>query len=456
MQFDGVEIDLTVEQVSNMTGPNLRAEIAKRWTDSETIAKKHSGGVVLPEHEADWAQTRKLLAEVSCLESRSSVVDEAEAIARRRQRALRDHQTPSEYHRQPEPDDDERQHRGRPRSIGESVTASVEYKTLISSGGIAHQVPPLSVPLGTDWSMVAAAKAIGREIKALVTSNDASGGGFVVADRLTGPTELTRGGLQFLDVLPTIQTTSDLIEWVEQTSRTNNAAPVAEATATSGVSGEKPESAVAWAVQQRGVETIATWIPTTKRILADASMLRSAIDDELLYMVREELEEQTITGNGASPNLLGLNNWPNIQTGAAGANPADSIFNAAMQVQILGGVPATVAVVNVAGASALRLMRENAASGTYGGYLFGPPNQPGPMNIFGLDVAMAPAVPANTAFVLNATPTTLALVEREGANVSTGWIDRQFIRNMLTLLAELRALLIVRRPKGIYKLTGMP
>jgi HK97 family phage major capsid protein len=127
-----------------------------------------------------------------------------------------------------------------------------------------------------------------------------------------------------------------------------------------------------------------------------------------------------------------------------------------MQVRFVGGVPATVAVLNQAGYEAIRLMRENAASGTYGNYLFGPPSQAAPLTIFGLTVALAQSVPANTAFVLNATATTLALVERMGAAILTGWINDQFTRNMLTLLAEGRWLMIYRRPKGIYKLTGMP
>ena len=40
--------------------------------------------------------------------------------------------------------------------------------------------------------------------------------------------------------------------------------------------------------------------------------------------------------------------------------------------------------------------------------------------------------------------------------MSMGWINDDFTRNIVRILAELRALLIVRRPQGIFKLTGMP
>ena len=56
-------------------------------------------------------------------------------------------------------------------------------------------------------------------------------------DRLAGWTELARGELGLLDILPTLTTTSDLVEYIVQDTRTNNAATVAEATATTGTTG---------------------------------------------------------------------------------------------------------------------------------------------------------------------------------------------------------------------------
>lgn len=341
-------------------------------------------------------------------------------------------------------------------SVGSGVVASDGYVQAKASGQLTQPGYPLRVPLPASMSLAAEAKRAGMERKTLVTSLDPSGGAFVVTDRLAGYTPAVRGELAFLDVLPTQTTTSDLVEWVQQDSRTNAAAPVAEATASSGASGLKPESGVAFSVVSKPVETIATIIPLTTRILMDAPQLRSVVDDELLYMLRETLEAQCVTGNGASPNLLGINNVPGIQTVAAGANAADALFNAAMAVRFTGGVPATVAVVGVATMAALRLMRENSASGTLGGYLFGPPNMPGPTTVFGLEVVTAQAMPANTAFVLNATATTLALIERETGSIQTGWINDDFGRNIVRLLAELRAVLATRRPKGICKVTGLP
>lgn len=342
-------------------------------------------------------------------------------------------------------------------SIGRYVTSTREYRSAIQPGGaLTGQRPFLAVPTPAEVSLLEQSIRSGIGRKTLITSAAGSSGALSVNDRLPGITEFAQAGTDFLDILPTLQTTSDVVEWVQQLSRTNNAAPVAEATASTGTSGTKPESAIVYAVKTAPVETIATHIPATTRSLADAPMLRSAIDDELLYMIRQTLQSQTITGDGNSPNLLGLNNQPGIQTGAAGTDAVGAIFNAALSVQVTGGVPATDVLLNQTAWSAIRLMRENTASGTLGGYVMGSPNQAGPMTLFGLAPVFVPQVPANTAFVLNATATTLALVEREGGTISMGWINDDFTRNIVRILAELRTLLIVRRPLGIFKLTGMP
>ena len=119
-------------------------------------------------------------------------------------------------------------------------------------------------------------------------------------------------------------------------------------------------------------------------------------------------------------------------------------------MRLVGGVPATAALLNATSWGAIRLARENSATGTLGGYILGPPNMPGPTTIFGLQLALSTAVPATVGFVGNFTPTTIALVQREGGTIETGWINDQFVRNLLTLRAELRAVLVIRRPKGLH------
>jgi hypothetical protein len=435
----------------SMTLAEARAEIRQLYDEGASLTKKHGGVLTIDVSADDYKRLETIKAELLGLTEKAGALAAAEGDAEMFARGAAEYGTPAERHVQPAVESK----RG-PRSLGEAVVRSEAYDVSLKSGLLARQQAHLSVPLGPEWNILEAAKAAGFQTKALLTSNDTSGGSFIVNDRLAGYTPLVRQALGYLDILPTLTTTSDLVEYIVQDTRTNAAAPVAEATATTGVTGLKPESALAFSLAQKPVEQIATWIPMTTRILNDAPMLRSAVDDELLYMLRETLEVQTLTGNGTSPNLQGVTTLGTIPTAAAGADPIGALFNAAMQVQIQGGVPATAAALTAASWQALRLARENAATGSLGGYIMGPPNMPGPMSVFGLDLALSTAMPANTAIVGNFTPTTIALVQREGGTIETGWINDQFVRNMLTLRAELRAVQVIRRPKGLFKITGMP
>jgi HK97 family phage major capsid protein len=435
----------------SMNLAEARAEIRQLYDEGASLTKKHGGVLTIDVAADDYKRLETIKAELLGLTEKAGALAAAEGDAEMFARGAAEYGTPAERHVQPSVESK----RG-PRSIGEAVVRSEAYDVSLKSGLLARQQAHLSVPLGAEWNILEAAKAAGLQQKALITSSDTSGGAFIVNDRLSGYTPLVRQALGYLDILPTLTTTSDLVEYIVQDTRTNAAAPVAEATATTGVTGLKPESALAFSLAQKPVEQIATWIPMTTRILNDAPMLRSAVDDELLYMLRETLEVQTLTGSGTSPNLQGVTTLGTIPTAAAGADPIGALFNAAMQVQIQGGVPATAAALTAASWQALRLARENAATGSLGGYIMGPPNMPGPMSVFGLDLALSTAMPANTAIVGNFTPTTIALVQREGGTIETGWINDQFVRNMLTLRAELRAVQVIRRPKGLFKITGMP
>jgi HK97 family phage major capsid protein len=424
-------------------------EIKSLYDEGLALNKKHGGVLTVDTNADDYGRMESIKAELLGLTTRKAQIEEALGTADFFTKGSAEYSQPVTQHTQPAVI-----HPG--YSIGDSVIRSSYYDEARKSGALSRQQAHLSVPVDPEWNLLEAVKATGLSQKALITSNDASGGAFVRPDRLSGFTELVRQELQYLDILPTLTTTSDLIEYIVQDTRTNAAAPVLEATATTGTSGLKPESAYAWSLVQKPVEQIAHWVPMTTRILNDAPMLRSAVDDELLYGLREELEEQCVIGTGTTPQLQGINTLATIPTAAAAGDPIGAIFNAAMQNRLQGGVPATAAVLTAASWAAIRLLRENSATGTLGGYMMGPPNMPGPMTVFGLQLALSTAMPATVAFVGNFTPTTIALVQREGGTIETGWINDQFVRNMLTLRAELRAVQIIRRPKGLFKITGMP
>jgi HK97 family phage major capsid protein len=206
----------------------------------------------------------------------------------------------------------------------------------------------------------------------------------------------------------------------------------------------------------QAVETIAHWIPITTRALSDSPQMQDIINGRLLTGLELTLESQVLTGDGNSPNLLGiLNSTILTQATASTENAMDTLLKAAVKIQVSGLVMPTDIVLYPTNWQTLRLLRENAATGTLGQYLMGPPSLPGPMTIFGLPVTLSLGMTSGTGLVGAFTAETHALFDREQAIVRMGYIDQMFVRNMLAMLAELRAAMAVFRPYGFCSVTGL-
>jgi len=126
--------------------------------------------------------------------------------------------------------------------------------------------------------------------------------------------------LRLRDLVTTLPTVGDTIEYARVASVTNAAAAVAEATTSAAPTappeggplvraaggGYKPESAIVFEQVQDHVRTIAHTLPVTKKALADAAQLRILIDVFLRYGLDETVEDLMIAGDGTGENFLGL------------------------------------------------------------------------------------------------------------------------------------------------------
>jgi HK97 family phage major capsid protein len=446
---------LTVEQVRNMSLSECMAESKTRYEAAAAIEAKHPNGVT-PDAAEDFAEVKRLLTDIDLIETRTSELEEA---GNRRQRIadnVKRLSRPSQGHSQPEDEDD-----GRPSIItmfGQQFTDDGAYKSARDAGlfNNPRSRTPLSVQL--KGSLLA---AMAR--KALVYSASGSGGSLITNDRLPGFVDILQRQLTILDLIPTTRTTSNMIEYVKEKTFTNNAATVAEATATTGTSGLKPESVLDFELATSPVQTVAHWIPVTNAMLADAPQIRGIIDNRLIYGLNQELEDQVLSGNGTSPNLSGILDQTGLQTLglSAGstyggqANVVDAAYAAMVQIQVTGLAQPDAFVFNPIDWAAVRLMRESAVTGNVnpGAYLYGPPSVAGPMTLWGRPVVESLGMTQNTVLA-GAFQIGCMLFDREDAAIRVGTIDDQFVRNMQTILAELRAAFVVFRDTAFARVTG--
>jgi HK97 family phage major capsid protein len=256
--------------------------------------------------------------------------------------------------------------------------------------------------------------------------------------------------LRLLDLLPIGTTDSNSIEYVQETTLPlTTAAETVEGAA-------KPEAAYAFADATAPIRTIAHWKKVRKQTLADAAGLQTLMDTTLRYGVRRRLENQVLGGDGVGENIRGIINTSGIGTvaKAVGESAADALHHGIVAIQLADQEPGFVAL-HPTDWEQIRLSRDDsgAAAGT-GGYLFGAPSQQGASTLWGLPVVVSPAMPVNTGLVGDAQAALVAI--RSGVEVLVSDSDQDdFIKNRVTLLAEMRAGLLVWRPSGFFTTTGI-
>lgn len=276
------------------------------------------------------------------------------------------------------------------------------------------------------------------DTKDLITGGSATSAGAAVRNDMYAPITDLIGDRELTvdDLVSKGSTTSDTVEYVRITGKTNNASPVVEASAASGTWGIKPESALTLEVVSTTVKTIAHWIPITKRAASDAPQVRSLIDTFLRYGLEEELEDQELNGAGTGEEFEGITTAVTETVGSAGTD-IDAIVDAIRTVRITGRRRPDAVVFNPLDWYSTNFLL--AKDGVGGGYLIGDPRASVDQlnQLWGLKVVVTPAMTENSAVVGDFR---FAMRwAREGVSISVSDSHSDFfIRNLLAILGERR------------------
>ncbi|MEU1496060.1 phage major capsid protein [Streptomyces sp. NPDC005732] len=337
-------------------------------------------------------------------------------------------------------------------SLGEQFTASAEYKALLAqapNGQFAKNQRVQSEMVG---------------FKSLVTGGSDTSGGALVTNDFRGlqvGLDVFQRPLRLRDVVTPGTTTSDTVEYVRVTSVTNNAAPVAEATSSAAPTapggagalvnnangGYKPESGVALAKITAAVKTIAHWMPATKRALSDAAQVRTLIDAFLMYGLEEELEDQMIQGDNTGENFEGLSNVSGTQSQAWDTDLLTTARKAKTKVRTVGRSVANAYLLNPLDLEAFDLLQDNERR-----YYFGGPASAGTaQTLWGLPVVETEAVPQGVGYVGDFRKAILWDREQATIQVTDSHLDF-FVRNLVAILAEMRAAFGVIQPSAFVEI----
>lgn len=279
---------------------------------------------------------------------------------------------------------------------------------------------------------------VGSFDKALTTDESSTG---VLSEpmRVPGIIRDPDTPLRVRDLLAQGRMSTSSLEYVREESVTNNAAIVPEGQL-------KPESDFTFSKQSTTTKVIAHWIHASKQALSDAPMLESYIRGRLLYGLGAVEDAQFLNGDGTGDNLEGINTVAtayDTSLDATDDTQADKLAHALFQVTESEYQPNGF-VLHPRDWHTLALMKDGD-----GRYILGGPQVFAQRTLWGLPVV--PTVQqAQGTFTVGAFNLASQVWDQWDASVTVSDQDRDnFVKNMITVLAEERLALAHYRPKAL-------
>lgn len=379
--------------------PQLAEELKKRTDEVKAIAEEFNGKAAKGEKLSQDAKEAADVAMTKLNELRAQV-EELEQKATRKAGA------------------DEADH----RSLGQQFVESKGFKDLAESPsqrGKADMQLKATITLATTDTLGAA-------------------GDTVQVTRVAGIVAPPERRMTVRDLITPGRMDGNALEYVKETGFVNNAGMVAEAAA-------KPQSDLKFDLVSTTAKVVAHYVKASRQILSDSSMLASYIDGRLRYGLAFKEEQQLLNGDGTGQNLLGIIPQATAYAAPGGLTSAQAMdqMRLAMLQAELAEYPATGHVMNPIDWTRIELLKD-----TTGRYIIGNPQGTTAPRLWNLPVVATQAI-AQDKFLTGAFKLGAQLFDRWLARVEVATENEDdFIKNLVTVLAEERLALAVYRPEA--------
>ena len=293
-------------------------------------------------------------------------------------------------------------------------------------------------------------QAVNMQVKADITTarTDAPGsvGAGINPNRLPGVQGLPQQRMTVRQLLMPGRTDGPLIQYLQETGFTNNAASVAEG-------GLKPQSDMQLMDKSITTKVIAHWFRVSKQTLSDVAQIESLLDTRLLFGLEFEEERQMLYGDGEGENLAGIIPQATdfaVPVGARAATQTLDVLRLAMLQSALALFPATGHVLNPIDWDNIIGLKD-----ADGRYIIGNPQGTATPTLWGLPVVPTPAMAVGK-FLTGAFQLGAQIFDQWDSRIEIGFQNDDFVRNKVTILAEERLALAVYRPEAfIYGNTAV-
>jgi HK97 family phage major capsid protein len=248
-----------------------------------------------------------------------------------------------------------------------------------------------------------------------------------------------------IEVLPAV-TRPVQFRYMRQTTRTNNAAPVA-------IGQPKPTSLYGLVPVDGRLRVIAHISePIDKYVLQDGPSLANFVQLEMVDGIHTAVETQVVSGDGTGENLTGLAHTSGTQTQSFTTNAVLTARAAVTKVEVLG-FTAYYFVLNPIDWEAVETATLSAGQYVLNaeGSRSGLPIDSAARRLWGVPVTVTTAVPAGTGYLLSNSAVQLVSDGSLQTEQSTDYAD-DFGRNQVRLRVEGRFDLAVQRPAGVVQM----
>lgn len=282
--------------------------------------------------------------------------------------------------------------------------------------------------------------SMGLELKNTVTNTIAN----TFSERRPGIVANAFREFTIEDLLVSIPTSSNAIDWVRENVFTNAAAETAEGVIL-------PQSAITFTPGTMPVQNIGHFIKITRQLAMDNAALAAFINRRMVYGVNFRVETQLVSGNGVAPNIGGItlagnftaHGYTAASLTALGLSPTNRLDLIGKMIGdcALADYPADVVILNTGDWWTMRLTKDSQ-----GEYLLGDPSLGLAPTLWGRPVVASNAMVAGNVWV-GSLSQAMTLHNREGIVLDMSDSDENnFQLGLVSVRAMRRLALTVEKP----------
>lgn len=285
-------------------------------------------------------------------------------------------------------------------------------------------------------------KAAGTMTTGNVTAVGTNGLSMLLNQFEPGITPIPRSQPFFAQLLNIGRTTGNTVSYAEMKNPDGGAGMTGEGSAKTQADFDLVEAS-------KKVKKITSYIKVSKEALDDIDSLQAEINGELMVLVKNKLDAQLLSGDDSGENLKGVMEY--AQAFAAGdlagtitaPNNFDALaaaINQIMVAEVVSGEPAgfmpNYIILNPVDVVKMKLTKDSNNN-----YIF-PVSLPGMTDVLDVPVIKNARMTKGEFLVGDFTKANLRI--REDVNIQIGYENDDFTKNLVTILAEMRAVHFVK------------